>query len=227
VEIIEAGASLSLRVRGLEFGRLRDGLLTFGLDQQVRADASHFAEVERLAAGIARLRSAGSPDRGNPLWRRHPERWLESQVRANLEALDATLWREPVYGQVPAVAGVERGVIDLLAADRGGRLAVLELKASQDLHLPLQALDYWMRVKWHAERGEFAAQGYFPGIPLMPAPPRLLLVAPAMEFHPTTEAILRHFDPGIEVERLGLAVEWQKGVAVALRARGARSPMWR
>ena len=56
---------------------------------------------------------------------------------------------KPVYGQVPQFAAGERGVIDLLAADRDGRLAVIELKAGQDIHLPLQALDYWMRVKWH------------------------------------------------------------------------------
>jgi hypothetical protein len=48
--------------------------------------------------------------------------------------------------------------------DYSGRLAVLELKASQDIHLPLQALDYWIRVKWHLDRDEFSSHGYFPGV---------------------------------------------------------------
>ena len=98
--------------------------------------------------------------------------------------------RDPIYGQVPAFAGGERGILDLLAVDHTGRLAVVELKASADLHLPLQALDYWIRVKWHLDRGEFAAHGYFPGMLLRPEPPRLLLVSPSLEFHPTTETIL-------------------------------------
>jgi hypothetical protein len=37
-------------------------------------------------------------------------------------------------------------MIDVLAVTREGRLAVLELKAEKDIHLPLQGLDYWSRV---------------------------------------------------------------------------------
>ena len=73
-----------------------------------------------------------------------------------------SLLPEPVYAQVLAFSGGERGVLDLLAVDRAGRLAVLELKAAADPHLPLQALDYWMRVRWHLERGEFAAPRLLP-----------------------------------------------------------------
>ena len=73
-------------------------------------------------------------------------------------------------------------MLDLLAVDRSGRLTVLELKASADLHLPMQALDYRIRVKWHLDRGEFTARGYLPGITLRPDPPRLLLVSPSRSF---------------------------------------------
>ena len=38
-------------------------------------------------------------------------------------------------------------MLDLLTLDRNARLVVLELKADEDLHLPLQALDYWIRVR--------------------------------------------------------------------------------
>jgi hypothetical protein len=115
-------------------------------------------------------------------------------------------------------------VLDLLAVDRRGRLVVVELKASADVHLPLQALDYWVRVKWHLDRGEFRAHGYFPGLELTSAPPRLLLVSPSLEFHPSTETILSYFAPEIEVERIGLAVEWRKGLHVMFRLCGAQRP---
>ena len=95
-----------------------------------------------------------------------PRAWLESQARAHLDVIDASLERDHVYGQVPAFAGGERGILDLLAVDYSGRLAVVELKASADIHLPLQALDYWIRVEWHLARGEFSANGYFPGMEL-------------------------------------------------------------
>jgi hypothetical protein len=217
--------SLSLRVRGLEFARLSERVLSFGVDRKRTARQSHQAEIAALAAELARMRSADSCRRTHPLYQRSPELWLESQVRACLEVVDATLLPDPVYGQVPAFAGGDRGVIDLLAADRGGRLAVLELKASEDLHLPLQALDYWMRVNWHLERGEFAAQGYFPGVRLSPRPPRLILVAPALDFHPTAGVLLRYFPAEIEVERIGLSADWRSRVKVMFRLRGAQQPV--
>jgi hypothetical protein len=217
--------SLSLRVRGLELARATGTDLLFGLERKSAAREASIAEIEELAREIARLRAPRAADRENPVWRQQPEAWLEAQVRANLEQIDATLHTDPVYGQVPAVAGGDRGVLDLLAADRAGRLAVIELKASEDIHLPLQALDYWMRVRWHAERGEFSRQGYFPGIPLSREWPRLLLVAPSLDFHPQTETVLKYFAPEIEVERIGLAVEWRERPRVMFRVQGAQRPL--
>jgi hypothetical protein len=215
----------SLRVRGLEFAQLSsDGDLVFGMDERQPARAHHADEIERLVEELDRARSPQAGDRDHPLYRRYPEAWLESQVRRHIETVDATLWPDPVYDQVPAFAGGERGILDLLAVDRAGRLAVVELKATADLHLPLQALDYWVRVKWHLDRGEFADRGYFPGLALQPGPPRLLLVSPSLEFHPTTEAILSYFSPSIEVERVGLGMEWRKGLQVMFRLAGAERP---
>ena len=215
---------ISLRVRGLEFAELSAAGLLFGLRERHAAGESQAAEIARMAWELDRARSPESTDRLHPLYRHAPEAWLESQVRAQIQTVDATLARDPVYGQVPALAGGDRGVIDLLAVDHTGRLAVLELKASADLHLPLQALDYWIRVKWHLDRGEFSKNGYFPGIELRRDPPRLLLVSPSLEFHPTTETLLRYFSPAIEVERIGLAVEWRRGLQVMFRLAGAMSP---
>lgn len=216
--------SLSLRVRGLEFARAGEKGLRFGISRKTAAQARHLPEVERLARELARVRAPGVEDRAHPLWRQSPEAWLESQVRAEIETVDASLRPEPVYTQVLAFAGGDRGVIDLLAVDRAGRLAILELKAAADVHLPLQALDYWMRVRWHLARGEFAERGYFPGIALSPEPPRILLVSPALEFHPTSEAILGHFTPSIPVERIGVGLEWRSGLEVMFRLAGAESP---
>ena len=215
---------ISLRVRGLEFAELSDAGLLFGLHQRYAADHSQTAEISLLASELERTRSPESVDRLHPLYRQSPEAWLESQVRADIRTVDATLLSEPVYGQAPTLAGGERGVIDLLAVDHTGRLAVLELKATADLHLPLQALDYWIRVKWHLDRGEFRQNGYFPGVELRPDPPRLLLVSPSLEFHSTTETILNFFSPAVDVERIGLGVEWRRGLEVMFRLNGAERP---
>jgi hypothetical protein len=150
-----------------------------------------------------------------------PEALFEAHVRSNIESIDATLHTHPVYGQVAQFAGGDRGIIDLLAVDRDARLAVIELKISPDIHLPLQALDYWMRVQWHLERGEFAERGYFTGIPLqIRAIPRLLLVAPALDFHPSNETVLGYFSPNIPVERVGLGIEWRRELKVMFRTPG-------
>ncbi len=211
---------LSLRIRGLEFAEVAEGQLRFGLAERTAAKPHHAGEIAALVSELDRARS----DRDHPLHRQNPEAWLEAEVRADIETLDASIRPDPIYGQVPAFAGGDRGVLDLLAVDGSGRLVVIELKATADLHLPLQALDYWIRVKWHLDRGEFAAFGYFPGIPLRPDPPRLLLISPSLEFHPTTELILSYFSPQIDVERIGVGVEWRKGLQVMFRLSGAQRP---
>jgi hypothetical protein len=225
--------AVSLAVHGLEFARAGGpgmaGRMVFGLDEkhEVSRDAQlaqmQIDEIEALAHGLAGRRIARALHqealRQHPLYMRHPEAWLESQVRGDIERVDAALLPAPLYGQVPQFAGGERGVLDILAADRYGRLAIVEVKASQDIHLPLQALDYWMRVKWHLERGEFSGRGYFPGIELRADPPRLLLVAPALDFHPSNETVLRFFRQDIEVERIGVGIEWRQDLRVMFRSR--------
>jgi hypothetical protein len=52
----------------------------------------------------------------------------------------------------------------------------------------------------------------------------VLLVSPSLEFHPTSETILCYFAPSIAVERIGLAVEWRKGLKVMFRLTGAEPP---
>ena len=221
--VLKHDGRAGLRVRGVEFAEISGSDLMFGLADRRPAREQHGGEIARLVEELERARSSDA-DRDHPLYRQSPEAWLESQVRAQIETVDASLLADPLYGQVPAFAGGERGIMDLLAVDRSGRLAVLELKASADLHLPMQALDYWVRVKWHLDRGEFAANGYFPGVELRPDPPRLLLVSPSLEFHPSTETLLGFLSPSIDVERIGLGVEWRKGLQVMFRLAGSERP---
>jgi hypothetical protein len=219
-----ADGTLSFRVRGLEFARLAGETLLFGLSRPRAATAADWETIEELVAELDQLRSPEARDSSHPLFRERPEAWLESQVRRSLRTIDAALEPEPIYSHVPAIAGADRGIIDLVTADRQGRLAVIELKASADPHLPLQALDYWMRVRWHSARDEFRTRGYFPGRSLSPATPRLLLVAPALEFHPTTEILLGALSPEIPVERIGLAADWRRQLRVVFRVAGAARP---
>lgn len=222
--VAAAPGEVSLRVNGLEFARYAGGALRYGIDRKQRARGVE--EVEALARELERIRHADAPEAGHQWVRRNPEAWLESRVRADVRLLDADLLREPVYGQVPAFAGQERGLMDLLAISRAGRLAVIEVKAGEDPQLPLQALDYWIRVAHHAAAGDFGACGYFRGMEVRRETPRLLLVAPALGFHPTTETVLGYFGRHVEVERIGLGVEWQRTPRVVLRVEGARRPEW-
>jgi hypothetical protein len=151
------------------------------------------------------------------------ERSLEAMVRSNITIIDASSLPRPVHGQVLTFAAGDRDIVDLLAVSLLGRLAVLELKASEDIHLPLQALDYWMRIRWHLQRGELCR--LFPGLTLVRDAPRLLLIAPAMCYHPTTASILRYFSPEIEVERVGINSNWQYGLKVVMRLNGADAPI--
>jgi hypothetical protein len=151
------------------------------------------------------------------------ERGFEIAVRKNVQLLDATLRPNPIHPQVLAFAAGDRDIIDLLAVSSGGRLTVLELKVSENIHLPIQALDYWMRVKWHTERSEL--QHLFSTAPIAPVPPKLLLVAPAMAFHSSSATVLRHFSSEVEVERVGINSEWQHNFRVVLRLEGGQDPV--
>ena len=116
-------------------------------------------------------------------------------------------------------------MLDLLTVTRSGRLAVLELKADDSLHLPLQALDYWSRVRQLQGEHAFQKHGYFPGITLSDEPPLLYLVAPALRIHPSSDVVLRHLSSEVQWEVIGLNEDWRKRRKVILRKRaGANRP---
>src|SRR5207245_3149929 len=138
-------------------------------------------------------------DTRHPRFRAQPERWLESIVREDVTRVDAMLDQRFVYAQVLANAGGEHGILDLLTVTRAGRLAIIELKASEHIHLPLQAADYRLRICRQQQNGEITRYGYFPGLALLQSPPLVYLVAPALRFHPTTDIVLSYLSPQLEV----------------------------
>ncbi len=176
---VRSGTELAFLLHGLEFARIRMGVsatsfnraleTTFGAGaNETPLTEENESQLREFTAKLFARRNAGG-DHRDPLYRMQPERWLESVLRRNLAALDPHLDPAHVYTQVPAFAAADRGMLDLLGVSQDGRLAVIELKADEDLHLALQGLDYWVRVRWHHLQnpdqstglGEFQKLGYF------------------------------------------------------------------
>ena len=242
-ERLRSSSELALLLHGLEFARIRQ-----------EASSTSFARVMEITVGAGsqetlldavsepmlrdfvqrlflRRHATGSPK--DPLFRMQPEAWLESSLRANIGPLTdgqgslAQFNMSHVYAQVPAFQASDRGMLDLLTSTRDGRLAVLELKADEDMHFALQGLDYWLRVRWHHTQtvdaetglGAFQKHGYFSDLRLSPDAPRLYLVAPSLRIHPSTEVVLRYFKPEIEWTLLGVGEHWRKEMKVVTRVR--------
>ncbi len=220
--------ALSLRVLGLEVGRVEGQLaprIIFGLEgNSRRLEQGNRAEFREFLIRVLELRQAQSQEPTHEFYRLQTERWLESLLVDDITRIDPVLAPDCVYPQVPAFAARDRGVIDILAVTRRGRLAVIELKLQEEINLPLQGLDYWLRVKWLHERHQFQEFGYFPGLTLTAAPPLLYLVSPAFRFHSTTERMIRYLDPSIEVIQVGLNDRWREGVKVLFRREMRRAP---
>lgn len=234
---IRSGTELAFLLHGLEFARVRMGYsgssfnsmqeITFGAgSNETLLTAENESELRDMLARLFERRSAEG-DKRDPLYRMQPERWLESMLRRDVELLDTRLSQQHVYTQVPAFAAGDRGMLDLLGVTSDGRLAVIELKADEDLHLALQGLDYWVRVRWHhlqnpdqmSGLGEFQQHGYFGGVWLAQESPRLYLVAPALRVHPATEVVLRYLSPRVEWTLVALDERWRTKVKVVWRKR--------
>jgi hypothetical protein len=216
--IVPGIREVALRFRGAEFARWHNGAVFFGLgDQRRLLTRETQPALRQLIRKLAAHRHPAAENRAHPLYRMQAERWLEAQVSADPSRVDARLDPRFLYAQVPAFSAGDRGVVDLLGVTRDGRLAILELKADEDIHLVMQAADYWLRVRWHQQQDDIRRYGYFPGVELRPEPPLLFLVAPAIRFHPATSVLLDHLSHEIEVARVGLAENWRRGLRVALR----------
>jgi hypothetical protein len=233
-----SAAEVGLLLFGLEFARVRQGAsphsfaqqtdVTFGSGpNETPLTDENEALARELFARLFRSRHPGG-SHTDALFRLQPERWLEARLRSAIDDLLPGLRGDMLYSQVPALSSNDRGMLDLLTLDRHGRLAVIELKADEDLHLPMQALDYWIRVRALNDDRQVAAgagralstferQGYFAGAEVSSLPPRLLLAAPALRIHPANEPVLRYFSPQIEWELIALNEHWRQELKVVFR----------
>lgn len=186
-------------------------------------------QTHNLRQSVGLFANDPDPDtRGNRI---DPEPLPYDDIHASSSRVLPHLDPKHVYTQVPAIAGAsDRGMLDLLGVTADGRLAVLELKAQDDLHFALQGLDYWIRVRHHHREtadpntglGEFQRHGYFRGVELSPLSPRLYLVAPALHIHPATETVLRYLSPTVEWNLLALDERWRQQIRVVWRRSGGK-----
>lgn len=217
-EVAAITRDVALRFRGLEFARCQQGALWFGLGSHPKIlTPERWPALEALVRQLSVCRYPLASDVKHKLYRAQPERWLETLVACDPSRIDARLDARHLYSQVPAFVSGNHGIIDLLGATRDGRLAVLELKASEDIQLILQAVDYWLRVRWHHGQDDFRRFGYFPDVQLQGKPPLLFLVAPSLQFHPSSDIVLRYLSREIEVARVGLSENWRRSLRVVLR----------
>jgi hypothetical protein len=179
-----------LRFRGMAFARWDDGQVYFGrMDPRRKLTSAAEPALRQLLQDLEVHRHPMGGDTRHSLYRQ--------QVFANTFS--------------------ERGILDLLTVTREGRLAILELKTTEHIHLPLQAANYWLRIRRHLLQGDFARYGYFTGIELQSAAPVVYLVAPSLHFHPTTDALLHHLSPEMVVFRVGVAESWRRELRVVMR----------
>lgn len=208
---------VELCFRGLPFARWSpvDGV-RFGLgghDHPLTEKSE--AALEKLIRQLDLHRNPLAEQTKHPLYRERPERWLEMLIGEDPSRLDAQLDHRFMYSQVPAAAGRDQRVLDLLGITRGGRLVVIEVKASENIHLLMQALDYWLRVRKHA--GDLNRLGYFPGKEISPEPPLVRLVAPSLRFHPGIAIARKYILPEIQIMRIGVNEHWRRGIKVIFR----------
>jgi hypothetical protein len=236
---VHSASAVGFSLHGLEFARVQHGLrpgsfqrndrITFGAgpsETELNEDTAPM--LRELTSRLFQSRHTAGSAR-DPLYRMQPERWLESRLSAALPEIEHSLLATPVYRQVPAFAASDRGMLDLLAVNRDGRLAVVEVKADEDLHMVLQGLDYWIRVHRAAESravdgaNDFTRSGYFPGLRLAAASPLLYFIAPALRIHPATETALRYLSSEIQWNLIAVGEDWRRSLEVIWRKRAGET----
>ncbi|HEX8557904.1 MAG TPA: hypothetical protein VF668_07390 [Pyrinomonadaceae bacterium] len=223
IDRVRARRGETLRYLGLPFARVRAVAgrehLWFGVEPRARAlfDGRTAPDLFKLVASLKEHRRADAPDRRHALYRAAPEAWLEALLRRDVTRLDPGLRLAPLHAQFRVSPGAGRGArpVDLLALRRDGRLAVIELKVSEDAALPLQGADYWRRVESRRRRGDLARARLFGDAEVSDEPPLVYLVSPLLRFHRSFHALARCVRREVEMYRFDLNEDWRAGVRVA------------
>ncbi len=163
----------------------------------------------------------------NPLFRLQPESWLQSTLAGDLSQIDDCLGGHVIYHQVPAFAGADRAMLDLLTVTRGGRLAILELKAGRGSALSapgIGLLDSRALVAAAAQLQRSGRAGsrtdISPASRCKPHSPLMYYIVPALRVHPSMDTVLQHLSPAIAWTLIALNEAWRTEPKVIFRKRG-------
>ncbi len=201
-----AGKAISIRVRGIEVARVSEAGTMYPLGEPLGDVINELDRVRRYGSR-------------HPLARAHEERWLESNLLADVCGLIPSIDARHIYPQVPSFLGEDRNIIDLLTVTKAGRLVVIEIKASPDPDLPFQALDYWIAVERHRKARDFENKGYFAGCHLRDEPALLVLVAPLLSYHKTAGRMIAALPSDVPLMEIGINQTWKKKIKI-LRRKG-------
>jgi hypothetical protein len=227
IDVVNARHGETVRFFGLPFARVRrlmgNERVWFGLEGSRPQMLEHKTENEwcQLLIDLLEHRSANASDPHHALYRHAAEAWLESLLRRDITRLDPGLIIAPLHAQFRTSRGGVTSVrpIDLLALRQDGRLAVIELKVSEDREHVLQGADYWQRVEAHRRRGHISKANLFGKRKIKDEPPLIYLVAPTLRVHPAFNTLARSIAPDIEIYRFDINEDWRGGVRVMRRMR--------
>jgi hypothetical protein len=227
IDVVTSRHGQTLRYHGLPFARVRRvmnrDLIWFGIEGSRRRllDDYHEQDWQKLWRDLETYRHPACPDKYHWFYRAAGEAWLESILRRDISRLDPGLIVAPLHAQFRTSHGGPTGArpIDLLALRHDGRLAVIELKVSEDREHVFQGVDYWRRVEAHRRRGHISTARLFGDREIADESPLVYLVAPTLRFHPSFATLARTIAPDIEVYRFDINEDWRGGVRVVRRER--------
>jgi len=227
IDVVASRHGQTLRYHGLPFARVRRVMerdrIWFGIEGSNRQslDEYHQRDWWKLLSDLQTYRHESCRDRRHWFYRAAGEAWLESILRRDISKLDPGLIVAPLHAQFRTSHGGPTGArpIDLLALRYDGRLAVIELKVSEDREHVFQGVDYWRRVEAHRRRGHISSAKLFGDREISDESPLVYLVAPTLRFHPSFATLAKTIAPDIEIYRFDINEDWRGGVRVVRRGR--------
>lgn len=227
IDVVASRHGQTLRYHGLPFARVRRVIerdrVWFGIEGSNRRllDEYHQRDWWKLLHDLQTYRHESCRDRRHWFYRAAGEAWLESILRRDISKLDPGLIVAPLHAQFRTSHGGPTGArpIDLLALRYDGRLAVIELKVSEDREHVFQGVDYWRRVEAHRRRGHISSAKLFGDREIADESPLVYLVAPTLRFHPSFQTLAKTIAPDVEVYRFDINEDWRAGVRVVRRER--------